>query len=241
MDDRQVEDLLKRYRPAGPPDSLRERCLTPSSAARVWPWAAAAAALLAITVGLEVAAADAIAGAKCRGDADHDCAGDRRTGGGARRRRRRAAGGRADHRRADASRSRDRSRGPRRRRERCHERAAGHSQSRHRLRRHPDSGGGSPAVGLRRAAPADRGGRSDPREGRAGHRTGGGLGPRHPSTASRSVRDGCTWPRRSWRRTKPTTMLPDRVRRPRMAVGRASPRHRPPPAERLQALISSVE
>lgn len=63
MDDRQVEDLLKRYRPAGPSDSLRERCLTPLRHARVWPWAAAAAALLAITVGLEAAAAGAMAGA----------------------------------------------------------------------------------------------------------------------------------------------------------------------------------
>lgn len=63
MDDRQVEDLLKRYRPAGPPESLRERCLTPSPIARVWPWAAAAAALLAITVGLQAAAAGAVAGA----------------------------------------------------------------------------------------------------------------------------------------------------------------------------------
>ena len=61
MDDRQVEDLLKRYRPAAPPDSLRERCLTPSRHARVWPWATAAAALLAITVGLEAAAAGAMA------------------------------------------------------------------------------------------------------------------------------------------------------------------------------------
>lgn len=63
MDDRQVEDLLKRYRPAAPPDSLRERCLTPLRHARVWPWAAAAAALLAITVGLQVATAAAMAGA----------------------------------------------------------------------------------------------------------------------------------------------------------------------------------
>lgn len=64
MDDRQVEDLLRRYRPAGPPESLRVRCLTPSPVARVWPWAAAAAALLAITVVLEAAAAQAIAAAE---------------------------------------------------------------------------------------------------------------------------------------------------------------------------------
>lgn len=59
MDDQQVEALLKRYRPAGPPLSLRERCLTPSRGARVWPWAAAAAALLVITVTIEGAAARA--------------------------------------------------------------------------------------------------------------------------------------------------------------------------------------
>lgn len=63
MDDQQVEALLKRYRPAGPPESLRERCLTPSRDARVWPWAAAAAALLASTVAIQGAAADAVAGA----------------------------------------------------------------------------------------------------------------------------------------------------------------------------------
>lgn len=60
MDERQVEDLLQRYRPAGPAESLRERCLTPLRHAPVWPWATAAAALLAITVGLEAAAAGAI-------------------------------------------------------------------------------------------------------------------------------------------------------------------------------------
>jgi len=63
VDERQVEELLKRYRPAGPPNALRERCLPPSPATRVWPWAAAAAALLAITVGIKAAAADVIAGA----------------------------------------------------------------------------------------------------------------------------------------------------------------------------------
>lgn len=60
MDDQQLEDLLTRYRPAGPPESFRARCLTPP-VTRVWPWATAAAALLAITVGLEAAAAGAMA------------------------------------------------------------------------------------------------------------------------------------------------------------------------------------
>lgn len=63
MDDRQVENLLRRYRPAGPPDSLRERCLTPLRPERVWPWATAAAALLAIAIGLQSAVAAAMAGA----------------------------------------------------------------------------------------------------------------------------------------------------------------------------------
>ena len=63
MDDRQVEDLLKRYRPSGPPESLRARCLAPSRQRRAWPWAVAAAALLVITFALEGAAANAVAGA----------------------------------------------------------------------------------------------------------------------------------------------------------------------------------
>jgi hypothetical protein len=63
VDDRQVEDLLKRYQPAGPPASLRTRCLAPLPVSRVWPWATAAAALLAITFALDAAAADATAGA----------------------------------------------------------------------------------------------------------------------------------------------------------------------------------
>lgn len=64
MDDRAVENLLKRYRPQGPPDSLRERCLIASHEARLWPWATAAAALLAITLGIQAAAGAAMAGAK---------------------------------------------------------------------------------------------------------------------------------------------------------------------------------
>lgn len=63
MDDRLVENLLKRYRPVGPPDSLRERCLVTPREAPVWPWATAAAALFAITVGLQNAAAGAMSGA----------------------------------------------------------------------------------------------------------------------------------------------------------------------------------
>lgn len=64
MDDQQVEAVLRRYRPAGPPQSLRERCLAPAREARVWPWAATAAALLVITVAIDTAAASAVAGAE---------------------------------------------------------------------------------------------------------------------------------------------------------------------------------
>jgi hypothetical protein len=58
MDERDVEQLLARYRPANPPPSLDEWIggLTAAPAEhspRVWPWAAAAAALLAITVALD--------------------------------------------------------------------------------------------------------------------------------------------------------------------------------------------
>jgi hypothetical protein len=50
-----AEDLLRKYRPAGAPADLRARLLVPERAA--WPWMAAAAALLALTVGLHAATA----------------------------------------------------------------------------------------------------------------------------------------------------------------------------------------
>ena len=47
MNDREVEDLLRRYRPVGPPADLRARVMAAgASAPRTWPWAAAAAVLL---------------------------------------------------------------------------------------------------------------------------------------------------------------------------------------------------
>jgi hypothetical protein len=48
-----VEDLLRKYRPVGPPADLRARTLVPERAA--WPWAVAAAALLVVTVGFHLA------------------------------------------------------------------------------------------------------------------------------------------------------------------------------------------
>ena len=45
-----IEDALRRYRPVGPPADLRARILEAPAPKRAWPWAAAAAALLAVTV-----------------------------------------------------------------------------------------------------------------------------------------------------------------------------------------------
>ncbi|HEX5475493.1 MAG TPA: hypothetical protein VFX12_12605 [Vicinamibacterales bacterium] len=54
MDDLDLESLLRAYRPAGPTADLEARLLAPPL--RIGPWAAAAAALLALTVGLQTAA-----------------------------------------------------------------------------------------------------------------------------------------------------------------------------------------
>lgn len=56
-EDTEIEQLLSRYRPAEPRSDLWNQISTfPNShiskSARAWPWAVAAAALLAITVGL---------------------------------------------------------------------------------------------------------------------------------------------------------------------------------------------
>lgn len=62
MDDREFDGLLRRYRPTGPPPDLERRVIkaadpqiTRSPAS--WPWAIAAAVLLAVTVGLHGAVA----------------------------------------------------------------------------------------------------------------------------------------------------------------------------------------
>ena len=59
MDDRDIERLLRRYRPVGPTADL-ERQITQSpdpvtKSAMPWPWAVAAAVLLGITIGLHAA------------------------------------------------------------------------------------------------------------------------------------------------------------------------------------------
>jgi hypothetical protein len=48
MQDHDIERALRRYQPVGPPAELRARI---APARRTWPWAAAAAALLALTLG----------------------------------------------------------------------------------------------------------------------------------------------------------------------------------------------
>lgn len=58
MTDREhdVETVLRRYRPADPQPELRARILADHPAAPLWPWAAGAAALLALTVTLRTGA-----------------------------------------------------------------------------------------------------------------------------------------------------------------------------------------
>jgi hypothetical protein len=56
MDDAQLEDLLRRVQPAGPPPGLRARVAERRRPLRAWPWVAAAAALLVITAVLQASA-----------------------------------------------------------------------------------------------------------------------------------------------------------------------------------------
>ena len=55
MDDSEIEDLLRRYRPIGPPARLRERVFATAPSRRIWPWASAAAALLISAMTFHVA------------------------------------------------------------------------------------------------------------------------------------------------------------------------------------------
>jgi hypothetical protein len=56
MKDEEIEELLRAVRPVGPPPALRARIVAARPVRRAWPWVAAAAALLAVTVSLRVAA-----------------------------------------------------------------------------------------------------------------------------------------------------------------------------------------
>jgi hypothetical protein len=61
VNDHELEQLLNRYRPAGPPDDLLSSITRLSNqniatTGRAWPWVMAAAALLVITIGLHVLA-----------------------------------------------------------------------------------------------------------------------------------------------------------------------------------------
>jgi hypothetical protein len=56
MNDDQLPDLLRRLQPAGPRPELRARIVESATPRRVWPWAVAAAALLALVTGLQVSA-----------------------------------------------------------------------------------------------------------------------------------------------------------------------------------------
>jgi hypothetical protein len=61
VNDNELEQLLNRYRPAGPPDDLLSSITRSSNqkittTRRAWPWVVAAAALLVIAIGLHVLA-----------------------------------------------------------------------------------------------------------------------------------------------------------------------------------------
>ena len=58
MNDPELEDLLLRYRPAGPSPDLRARLLDTPPVGRTWPWVAAAAVLLAAVCGLRLSTRD---------------------------------------------------------------------------------------------------------------------------------------------------------------------------------------
>ncbi len=55
MNDQDLQALLRRYQPVGPPPGLRARVFAGRSGPRAWPWLSAAAALLAATLGLHLA------------------------------------------------------------------------------------------------------------------------------------------------------------------------------------------
>ena len=74
MHDSDIEGLLKKYRPAAPPEALETRIFQladpgaiRTTTARTWPWAVAAAALLALTIGLHAFSLTGPAGAADQG------------------------------------------------------------------------------------------------------------------------------------------------------------------------------
>ena len=56
MEDDDILSSLRRYRPVGPPPRLRSRVVQVKPPARTWPWAVAAAALLAVSIALNTGA-----------------------------------------------------------------------------------------------------------------------------------------------------------------------------------------
>jgi hypothetical protein len=61
MDDEHIETILRHYRVVDPPAALGMRCVRPPHRKRAWPWALAAAVLLATIVAIELANAALLA------------------------------------------------------------------------------------------------------------------------------------------------------------------------------------
>jgi hypothetical protein len=61
--DASVEDHLRRFRPAGPPASLRARIVTARPPDRAWPWALSASAAFVLVVALRMLTNSALASA----------------------------------------------------------------------------------------------------------------------------------------------------------------------------------
>ena len=64
MKDSDIEDLLRKYRPTGPPVDMRQRIFATARVSLIWPWATAAAALLVVGLTFQLAARHAMAGAR---------------------------------------------------------------------------------------------------------------------------------------------------------------------------------
>ena len=63
MKNSEIEDLLRKFRVAGPPAEMRQRILAMNRSPRIWPWTSAAAALLILGLTFQLAARNAAAGA----------------------------------------------------------------------------------------------------------------------------------------------------------------------------------